>query len=323
MPNSKRIVFAGTPEFAVPVLRRLIDNGLNLVGVYTQPDRPSGRGRRISRSPVKLLAIEYALPVMQPVTFKEAAVCREFRMLRPDIMIVAAYGQILPTSILDVPKYGCLNVHASLLPRWRGAAPVARAIEAGDTTTGITIMLMDAGMDTGAVIAKSEINVDHSDNSVTLMEKLAALGAEVLLRCLPDYLSGELTPVPQDEVHATYAPKLKKSEAPIDWARSAEDIRNKIRALNPWPVAHTKHQGNRIRVLEAEITNDTDTGAPETCGSVCRVDKRGIAVACGQGMLRLTKLQRDHGKPLPARDFLNGYSIAKGDRLLCNFQREP
>ncbi len=272
---------------------------------------------------MKLLAIEYAVPVMQPATFKEAAVCREFRMLRPDIMIVAAYGQILPTGILDVPKYGCLNVHASLLPRWRGAAPVARAIEAGDKTTGITIMLMDSGMDTGAVIAKSEINLDHYDNSVTLMEKLAALGAEVLLSCLPDYLSGELTPVPQDEVHATYAPKLKKSEAPIDWARSAENIRNKIRALNPWPVAHTKHQGNRIRILEAEISDDMDTGAPATCGSVCRVDKRGIAVACGEGMLRLTKLQRDHGRPLAARDFLNGYSIAKGDRLLCNFQREP
>lgn len=322
MPHSKRIVFAGTPEFAVPVLRRMLDNGLNLVGVYTQPDRPSGRGRRISQSPVKLLAIEYAVPVMQPVTLKEAAACREFRMLRPDIMIVAAYGQILPAGFLHVPKYGCLNVHASLLPRWRGAAPVARAIEAGDTTTGITIMLMDAGMDTGGIIATSVINVDRSDNAVTLMEKLAALGAEVLVRCLPDYLSGELKPVPQDELHATYAPKLKKSEALIDWAGSAEDIRNKIRAFNPWPVAHTKHRGNRIRILDAETTDDTDTGAPQTCGSVCRVDKRGIAVACGRGMLRLTKLQRDHGKPLPARDFLNGYAIAKGDRLLCNSQRE-
>jgi len=306
----------------VPVLQRLVADRMNLVAVYTQPDRPSGRGRRLSSSPVKQVAAEQGLPVKQPESFRDDDVYREFKALDPDIMIVAAYGQILPARILDVPAYGCVNVHASVLPRWRGAAPVARAIEAGDATTGISIMRMDAGMDTGGVIATSEIDIGNNDNSATLMGKLAALGAEALAGSLCGYISGRMMPEPQDEALATYAPKLLKSEAPIDWSAPAAEIRNKVRALNPWPVAHSCHEGNRIRVLEAELVTDPETDDAGH-GYVRLVDKRGIEVRCGEGVLRLTVLQKDHGRPMTARDFLNGYRVAAGDRLTCTPQRDP
>lgn len=296
-------------------MQRLLHDGAEIAGVYTQPDRPSGRGRRLAPGPVKLIAMEHRLPVMQPESFRDEAVYHEFRALRPDIMVVAAYGQILPAGILDVPAHGCVNIHASLLPRWRGAAPVARAIEAGDATTGVSIMLMDAGLDTGGVIANSEIDVDNDDDAGTLLDKLATLGAQALADCLPDYLSGRLAPLPQDEAHATYARKLLKSEACLDWAMGAFELRNKIRALNPWPVAQTQHNENRIRILSAEMAEGADGGGIPP-GSVAEVDKTGLVVVCGDGLLRLTRLQRDHGKPLAARDFLNGYRIARGDRLL-------
>ena len=288
---------------------------MNLVAVYTQPDRPSGRGRRLSPGPVKQVAVEHGVPVIQPETFRDDAAYREFKAFAPDIMVVAAFGQILPARILDVPVHGCVNVHASLLPRWRGAAPVARAIEAGDETSGVSIMQMDVGMDTGAVIVKCKISVDRDDSAGTLMEKLADLGSGVLADCLDDYISGKLVPVPQDETLATYAPKLTKAEALIDWSMDASAIRNKIRALNPWPVAHTYHRGNRIRVIEAEIIGQAESGPRLEQGCIEAVERNGIVVECGYGMLRLTMLQKDHGRPLAARDFLNGYSVAPGDRL--------
>lgn len=251
---------------------------------------------------------------MQPESFRDEAVYRELRSIHPDLMVVAAYGQILPNRILDVPRHGCVNVHASLLPRWRGAAPVARAIEAGDDITGISIMLMDAGMDTGDVIVQSEIDVDSDDTAGTLLDKLAALGAQTLADCLPGFLSGRLMPVPQDEAGVTYAPKLTKSEAPLDWTITAFDIRNKIRALNPWPVAYTYHHDNRIRIHGADMVEGPGAGGMPP-GSIASVDKKGPVVVCGEGLLCLTRLQKDHGKPLAARDFLNGYVIARGDRL--------
>jgi methionyl-tRNA formyltransferase len=306
-----RIVFAGTPKFAVPALQRLIDTGAKIAAVYTQPDRRAGRGRRLRSSPVKLLALEHGLAVVQPATLNEEGARMEG--FEPDVVVVVAYGQILPTQILDLPKLGCLNVHASLLPRWRGAAPIARAIEAGDRTTGVTLMQMDSGLDTGAIIANSTIEVDQADDSASLHDKLANLGADLLVRSLPAYVSGELKPVAQDNRAATYAPKLSKSEAGIDWSGTATDIRNKIRAFNPWPVAHTRHRGNRLRILQAEIGNADDKRVPQ--GTICRVDKSGVEVVCGDGVLRLTRLQRDDGRALAAGDFINGYPLQRGETL--------
>jgi methionyl-tRNA formyltransferase len=306
-----RIVFAGTPKFAVPALQRLIDSGAKIAAVYTQPDRRAGRGRRLRSSPVKLLALEHGLPVVQPVTLnKEGARMEGFE---PDMVVVVAYGQILPIQILGLPKLGCLNVHASLLPRWRGAAPIARAIAAGDRTTGVTLMQMDSGLDTGAIIASSKIKVDQADDTASLHDKLANLGADLLVRALPAYVSGELKPVAQDNRAATYAPKLSKSEADIDWSGTATDIRNKIRAFNPWPVAHTRHRGNRLRILQAEIGNADDKRVPQ--GTICRVDKSGVEVVCGDGVLRLTRLQRDDCRALAAGDFINGYPLQRGETL--------
>ncbi len=312
--DSVRIVFAGTPQFAVPALQRLIDNGAEITAVYTQPDRRAGRGRRLRSSPVKLLAQEQGLPVVQPVTLKEGSARLRMEAFEPDVVIVVAYGQILPTQILDLPKLGCLNVHASLLPRWRGAAPIARAIEAGDRTTGVTLMQMDSGLDTGAIIANSEIELDQTDNSASLHDKLAILGADLLVRSLPAYVTGELKPVAQDDRAATYAPKLSKSEANIDWSGTATDIRNKVRALNPWPGAHTCHRGNRLRILQAEIGH-ADDGRRIRHGTICNVEKSGVDVVCGEGVLRVIRLQRDDGKALHVGDFINGYPLQQGELL--------
>ena len=309
--DSMRIVFAGTPQFAVPALKHLIDSGAKIAAVYTQPDRRAGRGRRLRSSPVKLLAGKHGLPVVQPATLKEEGARMEG--FEPDMVVVVAYGQILPTRILDLPKLGCLNVHASLLPRWRGAAPIARAIEAGDRITGVTLMQMDSGLDTGAIIATSKIEVDQADHTASLHDKLATLGADFLMRSLPAYVSGELKPVAQDNRAATYAPKLSKNEANIDWSGSATDIHNKVRAFNPWPVAHTRHRGNRLRILQAEIGDADDKRVPH--GTICRVDKSGVEVVCGEGVLRVTRLQRDDGRALPVGDFINGYPLQQGEIL--------
>ncbi|MDJ0957036.1 MAG: methionyl-tRNA formyltransferase [Arenicellales bacterium] len=308
-----RVVFAGTPQFAVPTLKGLIDAGIDISAVYTQPDRPAGRGRQLLASPVKRVAEDHSIPVIQPVSLREETASKVLQSFAPEVVVVAAYGLILPNHILDIPPFGCVNVHASLLPRWRGAAPIPRAIEAGDSISGITIMKMDSGLDTGPIIAKREIPIDDEDNSATLHDKLAQVGAELLVETLPVYLSGRTKAQQQDERNATYANKLSKAEARINWQRSAFDIRNQVRAFNPWPIAFTFHRGERIRILRAQIANEVgDKPAP---GSICNVAKGGIDVACGDGLLSLKELQREGGKPLLAGDFINGYPVKKGEHF--------
>ena len=307
-----RVAFAGTPQFAVPTLRALVDANVSIATVLTQPDRPAGRGRRLLASPVKRLAEKHGLTVMQPVSLKDDAVVSYLDDLAVDALVVVAYGLIIPAALLNLPACGCINVHASLLPRWRGAAPIARAIEAGDSVTGITIMKMDSGLDTGPIIAAQEIPIDKRDNAATLHDKLAEAGARLLLKVLPRYMSGKMRCVAQDHAAATYAAKITKEEARIEWARPAARIMNQVRAFNPWPVAFTFHDGERIRVLDARISSIPGS---LPAGSVCAADKEGVHVACGEAVLQLTKLQRNGAKPLPAADFLNGYPINKGDRL--------
>lgn len=309
-----RIVFAGTPEFAVPALQRLVDDSWEVVAVYTQPDRRVGRGRKVKFSPVKLLAQKVGLPVLQPPDLRNVEARNELASFTPEVMVVVAFGQLLPPDILSVPRFGCVNVHGSLLPRWRGAAPIARAIEAGDTVTGVSLMVMDAGLDTGAVFAQRETDIREADNAGTVHDKLARLGADLLAESLAGYTAGTLKAVPQNETRARYAAKLSKAESVADWNQSASAILNQIRAFNPWPVVHTCHLGTRLRILQAELKGSGDA-APGAPGTICDVSKAGIDVACGQGMLRLTRLQRAHGKPLSVRDLINGYTITPGDVL--------
>ena len=308
-----RVVFAGTPQFAVPTLNGLINAGIEIVAVYTQPDRPAGRGRRLMASPIKHIAEVQSIPVVQPASLREETANKILASFAPEVLVVVAYGLILPSHILDTPRFGCVNVHASLLPRWRGAAPIPRAIEAGDSVSGITIMKMDSGLDTGPIIAKREVPIDDEDNSATLHDKLAQVGAELLVETLPAYVSGTVKVVEQDDRDATYANKLSKAEARIDWQRPASDIRNQVRAFNPWPIALTFHRGERIRILRAQIADEVNNKL--TAGSICNVAKEGIDVACGDGILSLKELQRQGGKPLLAGDFINGYPLEKGEHF--------
>ena len=311
-----RVVFAGTPRFAVPALRRLLEDGFDVAAVYTNPDRPTGRGRKLRSGPVKELAERHALSVLQPTALNDDGVVAELRAFDPAVLVVVAYGKILPAPILAVPTFGCINVHASLLPRWRGAAPIARAIEAGDERTGVTIMKMDRGMDTGPVLAMRAVPIGTRDNAETMHEVLARVGAELLSEVLPGVIRGEVRPVEQDHDAATYAPKLSKSEGRIDWRRSAPQISNQVRAFYPWPIAYTFHGAERIRVLDARIVSAT-AGAPSTgpAGTVRGAAKEGVEVFCGEGVLSLLRLQRDNGKPLPAGEFINGYPLRGGERL--------
>lgn len=309
-----RVVFAGTPRFAVPALERLVQSGFDVCAVYTQPDRPSGRGRRPKAGPVKLTAERHALPVRQPVSLSSDEAVAELGALHPDIMVVVAYGLLLPPAVLAVPPFGCVNVHASLLPRWRGAAPIARAIEAGDTATGVTLMKMDRGLDTGPILAAREVGISLQDDAATLHDKLARVGADLLVETLPKYLKGDIRPEPQRDADATYAPKLVKSEGRIDWSRPAQAIFNQIRAFNPWPGAHTFHGDQRIRILRAAPGGDPGRRALAP-GTIREVDHTAVEVVCGEGALRLLRLQRDGGKPLPAREFVNGYPLESGERL--------
>lgn len=309
-----RIIFAGTPEFAVPALERLVETGAEVAAVYTQPDRRAGRGRRSKQSPVKIAADRHALPVAQPVSLSDEGVCRGLRALEPQVMVVVAYGLILPREVLRIPTFGCVNVHASLLPRWRGAAPVARAIEAGDTTSGVSIMEMDQGLDTGPIIATRETAIELEDNAATLQRKLALLGADLLVDKLPAYVRGEITVRKQDDTGVTYAPKLTVAEARVDWQRPAVTILNQIRAFNPWPVSYTFYGESRIRILAAEILAERPQ-QQLPAGSLLAFGREGIDVACGKGILRLLRLQRDGGKPLPAGAFLNGFPLDRTGRF--------
>lgn len=307
------LVFAGTPEFAVPALKALLDAGHTVLAVYTQPDRPAGRGRKLGISAVKEFALARSLRVHQPVTLKSDNEADTLRALKPDAMIVIAYGLILPKSILSIPRYGCINVHASLLPRWRGAAPIQRAIEAGDTKTGVTIMQMDAGLDTGAMLALAEIPIGADDNAATLHDRLADLGGHLLVETLAQLARGAIAPQVQDNARASYAAKLKKEEARLDWNADAELLARRVRAFNPWPVAHTTLDGQTLRVWQAHAERGAPSAQPP--GTVLAADADGVRVQCATGVLRITRLQLESGKVLEARVFLNGRPLPAGTQL--------
>jgi methionyl-tRNA formyltransferase len=303
-----RIVFAGTPGFAVPCLRAAAERG-EVVAVYTQPDRPAGRGRQLAPSPVKVEALARGLPVFQPENFKSAEAREALRALQPDLIVVVAYGLILPQSVLDIPRLGCWNVHASLLPRWRGAAPIQRAIEAGDTETGVCLMQMEKGLDTGPVLLSLATPITPEDTGGSLHDRLAALGAEVLADGLKLVRAG-MRPVPQPQPAegVTYAHKLDKAEARLDWSLPAEVLANRVRAFDPWPVAEAELAGERIRVHSARAL-DVDAGhAP---GTILAAGRDGLDVACGQGALRLLRVQREGGRPVAMADYLNARPALK------------
>ena len=302
-----KIVFAGTPVFSVPALQVLLDGPHPVVAVYTQPDRPAGRGRRTTASPVKQRAIEAGIPVRQPASLKTTDEQRQLAAWQPDLMVVVAYGLILPAAVLALPRLGCVNVHASLLPRWRGAAPVQRALLAGDTETGVCLMQMDAGLDTGPVLAARTIPILPDDTGSRLHDRLAELGAALLAAELAAVEAGSLQPQIQDGRQASYARKLDKSEAQLDWTGDAEALARKVRAFNAWPVAETRLEGRQLRIWDARPVIETTAAAP---GTVLSADHDGIVVACGNGALRLLSLQLPGGRPVAAADFVNAHDLA-------------
>ncbi len=356
MARTYRIVFMGTPQFALPTLQLLIDEyppqkthlhppvptaqppgtaevtreetmSGGVVGVVTQPDRPSGRGRQLQPSPVKILAQKYGIPVLQPASLRKPEVLAELQTLQPELIIVAAFGQILPTTVLDLPPFGCINVHASLLPRWRGAAPVAAAILAGDDTTGVTIMKMDAGLDTGPILSQRSLAIAPDDTRESLSTRLAQLGADLLHDTLPAWLAGNIEPQPQDESRATYAPQIKKEQGHINWSEPADDIARKVRAFYPWPGAFTYWQGKPLKILRAaavpEYWQDEDSpsqfhradrGSALPPGTVTS-GPSGLAVMTGRGMLELYEVQPSGKRPMSADAFARGARGFVGTKL--------
>ncbi len=303
MSDPLRIVFAGTPEFALPSLRAAARLG-QIVAVYTQPDRPAGRGRQLAASPVKQAAQNNSWPVRQPTTLKTIAARRELAELEPDLLVVVAYGLILPPKILAIPKYGCWNVHASLLPRWRGAAPIQRAIEAGDAQTGVCLMQMAEGLDTGPMLLSQTTPIDADDTGGSLHNRLAQLGAELLSDGLTLLRAG-MRPVarPQLDEGVTYAHKLEKSEARLDWSQPASVLARKVRAYSPWPIAEGIVEGERLRIFEARAVETAQPSA--TPGAVLATSRDGLDIACGEGALRLLVVQREGARALPVADYLN------------------
>lgn len=306
-----RLIFAGTPEFAVAALAALIDAKHDIAMVLTQPDRPAGRGLRETPSPVKRLAQQYGIDVFQPITLKTPDNQAKIAAVKADVMVVAAYGLILPQAVLDIPRLGCINIHGSLLPRWRGAAPIHRAILVGDRETGITIMQMAAGLDTGPTLLRESIPIDAKDTTATLHDQLATLGGKLIVRALQQLQNGALPATPQPDEGVTYAAKISKSEARINWNLSAAEIERQVRAFNPFPIAQTRWRGETLRIWKAELAGEENRNP----GSLVAVEKDRIVVACGAGTLALTELQRAGGKRLAARAFLQGISIQVGERF--------
>mgnify|MGYP004662322409 CR=1 FL=1 len=300
--KSLKIIFAGTPDFAAKHLQALLNSPHQVIGVFTQPDKPAGRGNKLTASPVKQLALQNNLPVYQPISLKDSANQQIIADLNADIMIVVAYGLILPQTVLDMPKYGCLNVHGSLLPRWRGAAPIQRACWAGDTETGITIMQMDVGLDTGDMLYKEKCHIEDDDTSATLYNKLAQIGPDALLKTLKFIIEGKVKPEKQNESQVTYATKLSKQEAKLDWNLTATQLERCIRAFNPWPVSYFEINGELIKVWQANVISETTDKTP---GTILRADKSGIQVATQDGVINMTLLQPAGKKPMSAQDFLN------------------
>ena len=302
-----RIVFMGTPDFAKESLRALLEAGEDVAAVFTQPDKPRGRGMRESFSPVKALAVERGIPVYQPVTFKDGAATELLRTLAPELLVVVAYGRILPQAFLDVAKYGSINVHGSLLPKYRGAAPIQWAVLNGDKTTGVSVQYMAAAMDAGDVIAARETEIGEFETAGELFDRLKTLGAELLAETVRKIASGDVVRVPQNEADATYTKMLDKNMSPIDWNKSPREIVKHICGLNPWPVATTELDGVSFRVFGAEYTDTRTALAP---GKIISAGKAGIEVACGDGRsLRILELQGEGGKRMNAASYLNGHPI--------------
>jgi methionyl-tRNA formyltransferase len=310
MTHRLRIVYAGTPDFAVPALEALHAAGPEIVAVYTQPDRPAGRGQTVGSGPVKRCAQALGRQIEQPATLRSPEAVTRVREYAPDLLVVAAYGLILPPAVLEVPRIGCWNIHASLLPRWRGAAPIHRALLAGDALTGITIMQMDAGLDTGPMLLRRPVPIGARDAGGALHDRLATVGAEAIVEAVAAWQAGRLEPVPQPADGVTYASKIRKEEARIDWAVRADAIDRQVRAFNPWPVAETRWQDRQLRVWAAEPLPAVG-GVP---GEVIEANGAGIVVAAGDGALRLTRVQLAGGRAMTAAEFLNAHALA-GARL--------
>lgn len=310
-PQDIRTVFMGTPEFALPTLEGLIAAGVDLCGVYTQPDRAKGRGKKLAPPPVKVLAERHGMPVYQPLKLRDPAVVEQLKELAPDLIVVVAYGQILPKSVLEIPRYGCINVHASLLPRYRGAAPINKAVMDGEQETGVTTMYMDVGLDTGDMLVKRITPIGFEETAGDLHDRLALLGREAMEETLCLLCEGTLKGEPQDDEQSTYAPMLKKEDGLIDWQKSALEIHNQIRGLDPWPGAFTSLEGKTLKLFQTL----PEKGAVGEPGTVLSADDKGIRIVCGEGVLLVRALQLAGKKRLPSSDFLRGAPLPPGTRL--------
>ncbi|MES9902552.1 MAG: methionyl-tRNA formyltransferase [Sedimenticola sp.] len=306
MSDSLKIIFAGTPDFSVPPLGALLDSEHRVAAIYTQPDRPSGRGRKLTAGPVKRLALEHDIPVYQPINFKAEKDIAALEAVGADLMVVVAYGLLLPQRVLDAPRLGCINIHASLLPRWRGAAPIQRAVLAGDVETGVTIMQMEAGLDTGPMLLKRTLPIAPDETGGSLHDRLSPVGAEALLEALPGIATGTLQPQLQDDAEANYASKLEKAESKIDWQHPALELDRRVRAFNPWPVAQALLDGNPLRIWESMAIAGGEGMVP---GSVIACSRDGIDVATAEGVLRIQKLQLPGKRAMSAADFVNAHDL--------------
>ena len=309
-----RIIFSGTPSFAIPCFESLLASKHDIVAVYTQPDRPAGRGQKLTASPVKIAAEKNNLPVQQPRTFRDAQAQETLAHFNADIMVTVAYGILLPKAVLSIPRLGCINVHASLLPRWRGAAPIQRAILAGDQKTGATIFQIEEGLDTGDMLLQSECAILPEDTSATLHDRLSVLSVDALLEALDKIAASTVKPVKQDEKRATYASKINKIDAKIDWSQSAAQIARQVRAFNPAPVAYATFDNSNVRIWEALAVDEASCHPP---GTLIKAEKTGMDVATGNGVLRLLTVQFPGGRPLPCVDFLNAHrdALVVGERV--------
>ena len=309
-----RIVFMGTPDFAVPSLEQLMLNGYDVVAVYTQPDRVAGRGQALAASPVKIAALEKGLSVVQPESLKLPEAVKQLAGFRPDAIVVSAFGQILPESVLTIPAHGALNIHPSLLPKFRGASPVASAILYGDNFAGVSVMLLDKGMDTGPVLARAQISISPRDTTGSLTRKLAVVGAQLLLEVLPRWVKGELTPQPQDEVQATYTKRFEKEDGEIDWTLPAVELGRRVRALNPWPGCYTRWQGKQLKIIEAvpvPTEKNVDTGRVVVLGK----GEAAFGVGTGAGVLGILQVQLEGKRAVTAAEFLRGQKEFAGTVL--------
>ncbi|KJG12813.1 methionyl-tRNA formyltransferase [Photobacterium iliopiscarium] len=302
MSKPLRIIFAGTPDFAARHLAALLSSQHQVVAVYTQPDRPAGRGKKLTASPVKNIAVEHDIPVFQPASLRNPEAQQQLAAIDADIMVVVAYGLLLPQEVLDTPPLGCINVHGSILPRWRGAAPIQRSIWAGDKETGVTIMQMDIGLDTGDMLQVTTLPITATDTSATMYDKLADLGPDALINCLTDIANGTAVATKQDDAQANYAKKLTKEEAQIDWTMDATAIERCVRAFNPWPMSHFTVAEQTIKVWQTRVEDDNQGQLP---GTILAADKHGIVVATAQGALRLLSLQPPGKKAMSVADLLN------------------